>query len=170
MTIFPTLYISHPWLIYFATVSLYLLISLTYFFPALTPLPSGNHLFVLGIYTSVSVLLCLFICFVFLESTYKWNHTVYVWLISLSRTPPRSIRVVANGKKQDTEEGWIQTPEVFGIMKSGIQHTGCTVILEEKFDSPAFSYIKQWKTPKSLLSIFVWLYIFWLIKLDNYVC
>ena len=40
----------------------------------------------------------------FLDSAYKWYHTVFVflclwlWLISLSRTPSKSICVVANGK------------------------------------------------------------------------
>ena len=44
--------------IYFATESWYLLIPLTYFFLPPTPLSSG-------IYNSVSVLLCWFICFDF---------------------------------------------------------------------------------------------------------
>ena len=56
---------QHLLLIYSATGSLYLLISLTYFFPPQTPIPSGNHLFVLCIYNSASILLYLFICFVF---------------------------------------------------------------------------------------------------------
>ena len=58
----PTLYISYPWLIYFATGSLYLFISFTYLFPPPKPLFSGNHLFVLCFYNSVSVLLCLLVC------------------------------------------------------------------------------------------------------------
>ena len=45
--------------------SLNLLISLIYFFHPFTPFSSGNHLFVLCIYYSVPVLLCVFICFVF---------------------------------------------------------------------------------------------------------
>ena len=72
------LYISFLWLIYFVTGSLYLLVSLTYFTHLPTPLPTGNHLFVLCIYDFVSVLLCLFFCF--LDSTYKWNHVVFVFL------------------------------------------------------------------------------------------
>ena len=79
LTIFFTLYISCLWFIYFAAGNLYLLISLTYFLPP-TPLPSSNHLFILGIYNSVSVLLCLFSCFIFLDSTYKWNHTKFNFL------------------------------------------------------------------------------------------
>ena len=57
MTIFPILYISYPWLISFATGSLYLLISLTYFLPILWQTPDCSlylelcfcvlHLFVL---------------------------------------------------------------------------------------------------------------------------
>ena len=45
----------------------------------------------------------LYICelsFCLLESTYKWNHTVFLflWLISLSIMLSRSIHVVTNGK------------------------------------------------------------------------
>ena len=42
------------------------------------PLSSGNHQFVL--WTCISLLLlfvCLFICFVFLDSRSKWNHIVF---------------------------------------------------------------------------------------------
>ena len=75
--IFPMLYISCPWLLYFVTGCLYLLLSLTYLTP-LSPLPSGNHLFVL----------CIWVCFCFIiliffgggNSTYKWNDTVFVFL------------------------------------------------------------------------------------------
>ena len=55
LTIFPTLYISYLWLIYFVIESLYLLISLTYLSSLSLPLPSGNHLFVLCISDSVTV-------------------------------------------------------------------------------------------------------------------
>ena len=62
--------IFHTGDFYFATWSLYFFISLTSFFPPPTPLPSGNHLFVLCIYNYV-----LFIhLFCFLDSKYKWNH------------------------------------------------------------------------------------------------
>ena len=52
---------------------------------------------------SVSITLFLFLLclFIFLESTYKWNHTVLsfsVRLISLSMVPSRSILVITNGK------------------------------------------------------------------------
>ena len=39
--------------------------------------------------------------FYFLDSTYKWNHTVFIFLCmtySFSITPSRSIHVIANGK------------------------------------------------------------------------
>ena len=38
----------------------------------------GNHLLVLCVYNSASVLLCLVICF--LDSTYKKDHTIFVFL------------------------------------------------------------------------------------------
>ena len=50
---FPTLCTSYPWVIYFVTESLCLLISLPYFSPSPVSIPSGNHLFVLCIYDSV---------------------------------------------------------------------------------------------------------------------
>ena len=97
LTIFLMLYITSPWLIYFITGGLYLLIPLTYFV-SLTPLPSGNHPF-------FSVFMSLFsFCFVclfcFLDSTYKWDHRVFIFvrLISISIIPSRSIHVVTNGK------------------------------------------------------------------------
>ena len=70
-----------------------------YLFLSPHPLLSGNHLFVY-IYDYVSVLLCVFICFFFLDSTYKWNHTifVFVWLISLRIIHSMFIHVVINGK------------------------------------------------------------------------
>ena len=59
------------------------------------PLPSGNYLFVLCIYESASVFICLFTCYAF-YSTYKWNHTVFVFqcLTPLSKIPSKSIHVV----------------------------------------------------------------------------
>ena len=103
LTVFPTLYISYPWLIYFATRSLYLIIFLTYFFPPPTPLPSGNHLFALCI--------CNCFCFAlsvplscFLDSTYMWNHKVFVfsvWLASLRIIPLGSSRRGAEVNESD---------------------------------------------------------------------
>ena len=73
----------------------------------LTPLPSGNHLFPV---TDTSVLFWVFVfCFVmfghllcFLDSTFKWNHTVFVFspsdLTSRSIVPCRPIHVVTDGK------------------------------------------------------------------------
>ena len=66
------MYILHLWLIYFLTMSLYLLISLTYFSQSHTLLPSDNHLFVFCTYDFVSVLFVVFThLFYFLDSTYK---------------------------------------------------------------------------------------------------
>ena len=47
--------------------------------------------------------------FCFLDSVYKWNHTVFVflWLISLNIIPSRSIDVVANGKDFILFCGWV---------------------------------------------------------------
>ena len=64
----------HAWLSCFATANLYLLISLT----SLSSTGVSSALattFLSSI--SVSVLLSLFICF--LDSTYKWNHTGFVF-------------------------------------------------------------------------------------------
>ena len=58
------------------------------------PQASGNHQSVLCIFEPV------FFFFLFLVSTHKWDHMVFVfiWLISLSIMPLSSIHVVANGK------------------------------------------------------------------------
>ena len=48
--------------------------------PSPTSLAFGNQQIVLCIYESAIVLLWLFICFVFLVSTYKWTHMVFVFL------------------------------------------------------------------------------------------
>ena len=87
-----------PWLIYFATGSLYFLISHIYFF--LPPIPSP-----LGTTYSLYLWLCFCLVrfahlFCFLDSTCKWNHIVFVflWLSSLRIKLSRSIHVVTNGK------------------------------------------------------------------------
>ena len=49
LTIFPTLYISSLWFIYFVSGSLYLLISLTYFSRPPIPILTGNYLSILYI-------------------------------------------------------------------------------------------------------------------------
>ena len=99
LIIFPMLYITSPWLTYFVTESLYLLISLQLFRWTSHPLSSGNCQAVLCVYTFASVLLFVqLLCF--LDSTCKWNQTVFVflWFILLSMLPPRPIHVVTNGK------------------------------------------------------------------------
>ena len=95
LTIVTMLYIRSPWLIYFINGSLYLLttppspISLTAPSP---PCPWQPPVYSLYLWT------CSFWCF--LDSTYKWDHIVFVLLCltSLSIMPSRSIHVVANGK------------------------------------------------------------------------
>ena len=55
-------------------------LNLPHLFAFPNPLSSGHHLFILWIYNSISVsFFCLFI-FVFLDSTYKWNHLVFDFL------------------------------------------------------------------------------------------
>ena len=97
LTIFAMLYIIMSYLFYnwmFLPVNLSHLL-----YSSFPPLPSD----------STSFFLCIWVCFcfimfahlfVFLESTYKWNHTVFffLWLISLSIIPSRSTHVVSNGK------------------------------------------------------------------------
>ena len=82
----------------FVIESLYLLFSFTYLPPSSNSLPSGNHCLF-----SVSVTLLLFIyvyLFCFLDYTYKWIHTVrvFLWLMSASIICSRFICVVTNGK------------------------------------------------------------------------
>ena len=91
------LYFLYLWLIYFAAgnfVPHYLPSPASFPYPLL----SGSCLLALCIYNSVSFLLSLLIFF--LDSAYKWNHTVFVfiWLISLSITPFGSIHIVTYGK------------------------------------------------------------------------
>ena len=94
LIIFPMRYITSPWLIYFVTENLYLLISLQLFHWTSPPsllwqLPCCS--------------LCLYVCFrfvlfvkllCFLDSTCKWNQTVFVLLclILLSMLPFRHPR------------------------------------------------------------------------------
>ena len=92
LTIFPILYITSPWLIYFITGSLCLLIPFTYF--THPPIPCQPP--VCSLYLWVCFCFVMFICF--LDSTCKWNHAVFVflWLNSLSIIPSKSIHVVTN--------------------------------------------------------------------------
>ena len=96
--------IFHNWLIYFVTESLYLLGSLTYFSPPLTPFPLATTCFF-----SVSItlflfgyvfLIFLFVLFFKIPHISEIMHYLCfsVWLISLYIIPSRSIHVVANGK------------------------------------------------------------------------
>ena len=64
--------------------------------------PSTPPLVITSVFSiSVSMLffLVIFISLLyFLYSSYKWYHTVFVWLISLNIMPSKSIHVAANGK------------------------------------------------------------------------
>lgn len=70
------------------------LFSFYYSRPLETILPFGNHQLLLRF------LFWLIHLFIFEDSTYKWNHTdfVFFWLISLSIIASRSIHVSTNGK------------------------------------------------------------------------
>ena len=99
LTVFHILYITSPWLIHFITRSLCLLIPATHFPPCPRPLflwqpPLG----ICSLYLWVWVQFCFVCLFCILNSTYKWNHVVFVflWLILLSIIPSRSNHVVAN--------------------------------------------------------------------------
>ena len=93
LTVFPMLYISSLLLIYFVTRSLY-------YFPSpislilLVPFPSGNHLFSVSV--TLSVLFCLFMCFIF-QTPHISEIIQYlsfsVWLILFSIIPSRSNNV-----------------------------------------------------------------------------
>ena len=91
------LYITFPWLIYFIFDSLYLLIPLTYFTQPLTP----STLETTGsLYLWVCFHFVLFICFIFLDSTYKYHMVFFfLWFISLSIIPSSFIHIVENGKR-----------------------------------------------------------------------
>ena len=80
---------------------MYLIISLAYFSPP--PHPTSPLETTCLFSVSMTLFLFSYICsfvFVFLDSTYKWNHMVFVflWLISLSIVHSRSTHIVANGK------------------------------------------------------------------------
>ena len=64
LTVFLTLYVSPPWLIYLVTGSLSLLISLTYFSPPLTPSPlTTTCLFSVSIALFLFCYICSFVLF-----------------------------------------------------------------------------------------------------------
>ena len=99
------------------------------------PLPTGNHRLVLCI--------CEFVSFVsftrlwyFSDSTYQWYHIVhaFLWLISLSIKPSKSIHVAANGKILFFS--WLSSipscayiHRIFFIHSSVDGHLGCFHIL-----------------------------------------
>ena len=104
LTLFPMLHITSPWLIYFITGSLYLLVPFPYFAHPPSPCPLASV---------CSLYLCVSFCFMFVRLYIYVNGTEYiyiphiseiiqylsfsVWLISLSIIPSMSIHVVTNG-------------------------------------------------------------------------
>ena len=73
-------HILYPWLIYFVTESVYLVISLTYFSPPQHSSPSQPPVF--SLYLWLCFWLVMFVhVLCFLDSTYKWNHTGFVFVL-----------------------------------------------------------------------------------------
>ena len=135
MTLFLTLYISYSCFTYIANGHLYLLISLTYFFP-LAPSPCWQppvHFLYLWLLLFFYVLLFFF--FFFSELTYKWNHTIFVflWDISFSLVSSRSILDNTNDNILFFFYGWVifyyiyflYIYHIFFIHSSIDEHLGC---------------------------------------------
>ena len=85
---------------YFVSSSLYLSLTYPYIAPTPIPLSTRNHSFVLYVRESVSFFAIFTSLLYFLDSTYLWYYTVFVFLClsSLSIIPSKSVHVVANGK------------------------------------------------------------------------
>ena len=82
-----------PTSFYFVIESLYLSLSLSYFSALLTILP------VYSLYLHLCFCLVMFVhLFCCLDSTYKWNLKVFVFLISLRIIASRSTHAAVNGK------------------------------------------------------------------------
>ena len=82
---------------YFVTTHLYFSIPSPFSPSPPNSLPSGNHQSVLCVLKSASVLFVHLYCS--LDSTYKWNHMVFVFLTDLFHIiPARSIHDVTKGK------------------------------------------------------------------------
>ena len=97
LAIFPTLYIPHLWFIFFASVILYFLGPLIYFFPFISP--SGYHLFV-SMSVMISVSLCLLIWFVFRFHLWMklFNIPLFLADISFSIIPSQSMHIISDDK------------------------------------------------------------------------
>ena len=96
LTVFPILYSTSPWLIYNWN---FVFLNLFYLFPSSPHSPLSWQSPVWFLYLWIfSVLFVHLFCF--LDSIYKWNHMVFVflWLILLSIIPARSNHVVTNDK------------------------------------------------------------------------
>ena len=94
----PVLHSSSPWIIYFVTGCLSLLISLTYFIHPSTLSPLATTC-LSSVSMSLFLLLCLSIWFLDSHiSEIIWCLSFSAWFISLSIILSRSIHVVTNGK------------------------------------------------------------------------
>ena len=78
LTVFSVLYFSSPWLTYYATGCLYLLIPFTYSTPHLSPIFTVSYLWQPPDYFLYLRVWVLFVSVS--ESTCKWNHVVFIFL------------------------------------------------------------------------------------------
>ena len=76
--LYPLCYILHAHNLFYSWKFL-LLNLLSLFCPTPTPFPSNNHRYVFSICGFLSILLLIYL-FYFLDSTYRWNQTVFVFL------------------------------------------------------------------------------------------
>ena len=84
---------SQTWLSNWTTITIIQLIPFTYSALSLPP-----FLYVFGFYLICLCILDFFACFVFLDSSYEWNHAVFLFLWHFTCIIPSSfIHVVANG-------------------------------------------------------------------------
>ena len=85
-----------PWLTHSITGDIYHPFPFTHFFQPMTTLPSGNHQFVLCIYSFDSAF-CSFLKIPLISGIIQ-HLSFSVWLILLSVIPSRSIYIVSNGR------------------------------------------------------------------------
>lgn len=99
-------------------VFLYKVLGFFFFlYPSPGPLPSGNHKLVLCIYESVFWgFASLIICFVFLGSTYKWNHVIFIFLWVLKHSCCVSEWIVYRLSYWTLCKGWIQGSNLWACL------------------------------------------------------
>ena len=142
-------YITSPWLIYFLTRSLYLLIPFIHFANS-SPSTSGNHQPVLCICDFCFLCLfcfCLFVClFSYIPCIGDITRCLSfsAWLISLLTMPPVSIHVVTNSKISCFFHVWIiSTMKVKSLSRVQLFVTPWTVAYHA-FPSMGFSRQEYW--------------------------